>query len=54
MIDRKLIREEPDLVRQGIKNRGSDFDVDELIRLDERRREAVARKATIAASSARR
>ncbi|MHB8996511.1 MAG: serine--tRNA ligase [Armatimonadota bacterium] len=41
MIDRKLIREEPDLVRQGIKNRGSDFDVDELIRLDERRRELL-------------
>jgi seryl-tRNA synthetase len=41
MIDRKLIREEPDVVRQGIKNRGSDFDVDELIRLDERRRELL-------------
>jgi seryl-tRNA synthetase len=41
MIDRKLIREEPDLVRQGIKNRGSDFDVNELIRLDERRRELL-------------
>lgn len=41
MLDRKLIREEPDLVRQGIKNRGSDFDVDELIRLDERRRELL-------------
>lgn len=41
MIDRKLIREEPDLVRQAIKNRNSDFDVDELIRLDERRRELL-------------
>lgn len=41
MLDRKLIREEPDLVRQAIKNRGSDFDVDELIRLDERRRELL-------------
>ena len=37
----RLIREEPDLVRQAIRNRGSDFDVDELIRLDERRRELL-------------
>jgi seryl-tRNA synthetase len=41
MLDRRIIREEPDLVRQAISNRGSDFDVDELIRLDERRRELL-------------
>ncbi|MCE5237038.1 serine--tRNA ligase [bacterium] len=41
MLDRKLIREAPDLVREAIRNRGSDFDVDELIRLDERRRELL-------------
>ena len=41
MLDRKIIREEPDLVRQAIRNRGSDFDVDELLRLDERRRELL-------------
>ena len=41
MIDRRLIREDPDVLRQGIRNRGSDFDVDELVRLEERRRELL-------------
>jgi len=41
MLDRKLIRETPDLVRDAIRHRGSDFDVDQLIRLDERRRELL-------------
>ncbi|MBU0608919.1 MAG: serine--tRNA ligase [Armatimonadetes bacterium] len=41
MLDRKIIREEPDRLREAIRNRGSDFDVDELIRLDERRRELL-------------
>jgi seryl-tRNA synthetase len=41
MLDRKIIRDEPDRLREAIRNRGSDFDVDELIRLDERRRELL-------------
>jgi seryl-tRNA synthetase len=41
MIDRKIIREEPELLRQALANRGSDFNLDELISLDERRRELL-------------
>jgi len=42
MLDRRIIREEPDLLRQAIRNRGAEVDVEELIRLDERRRELLA------------
>lgn len=41
MLDRKTIREEPERLRKAMRDRGSDFDVDELIRLDERRRELL-------------
>jgi seryl-tRNA synthetase len=41
MIDRRIIREEPELLREAIRNRGSDFDVDALIGLEERRRELL-------------
>lgn len=41
MIDRRIIREEPDLIREAIRRRRSDFDVDELIALDERRRDLL-------------
>lgn len=38
MLDIKLIRENPDLVKQGIKNKNTTIDIDELLRLDERKR----------------
>jgi seryl-tRNA synthetase len=38
MLDIKLIRESPDLVRQALQNRRSDFSIDSLLELDERRR----------------
>jgi seryl-tRNA synthetase len=41
VIDRRLIREKPELLRDAVRRRGSDFDVDELIALDERRRELL-------------
>lgn len=44
MIDLKLLRENPDLVRESQKNRGADPGlVDELLQADEARREAIQR-----------
>lgn len=42
MIDRNLLRNEPEKVRQALENRGSDFDLDRLIELDEKRRDLLA------------
>ena len=41
MIDRNLLREEPEKIREALRNRGSDFDLDRLIELDETRRELL-------------
>ncbi len=41
MIDRNLLREDPDGIRRALRNRGSDFDLDRLIQLDEQRRELL-------------
>ena len=38
MFDIKMIRENPDLVRQGLQQRRADVDVDEILALDEKRR----------------
>lgn len=38
MIDRKLLREQPDVVRKAVKDRGLRIDVDALIAADEERR----------------
>ncbi len=42
MLDRRLIREEPDTVRKALADRGSDFDLDALVALEARRRELLA------------
>ena len=42
MLDRRLIREQPDLVRKALQDRGSDFDLDALIALEARRRELLS------------
>ena len=42
MLDRRIIRETPDVLRKALADRGSDFDLDELIRLEARRRELLA------------
>lgn len=39
MINPELLRKNPDVIRRAIKNRGMDIDVDEIVRLDVRRRE---------------
>ncbi|MFC1590491.1 serine--tRNA ligase [Candidatus Omnitrophota bacterium] len=41
MLDIKFIRENTDLVKQSVKNRGADIDVEELIKLDEERRRSL-------------
>jgi len=41
VLDRRLIREEPEKVRQALEKRGYDFDLDALIELEARRRELL-------------
>ncbi len=41
MFDIKLIRENPDAVREGLQNRRSPVDIDAVLALDERRRAAI-------------
>jgi seryl-tRNA synthetase len=41
MIDLRLIREEPEVVRDGLNKLGADAPLDEIISLDERRRELL-------------
>jgi seryl-tRNA synthetase len=41
MLDRKIIRKEPDRVREGIKRKGADFDLDSFLSLDERVRTLI-------------
>ncbi len=41
MHDLKFIRENPDLVKEGIKNKGESGDVDKILELDSRRREMI-------------
>jgi seryl-tRNA synthetase len=42
MLDMKRIRETPDLVRQGVRNKNEKGDVDAVIEIDRRRREIIA------------
>jgi seryl-tRNA synthetase len=49
MLDLKFIRENKDLVEQGIKNKGYDCNLDELIELDEQRRELLVKAETLKA-----
>jgi seryl-tRNA synthetase len=41
MLDAKLIRENPEMVRDSLKKRGTTFDLDRLIELDEKRRDLI-------------
>ncbi len=41
MLDRKLIRKDPDRVREGLKKKGADFDLDSFLALDERERKLI-------------
>ncbi len=42
MLDRRLIREQPEVVRKALRDRGSDFDLDALIALEARRRDLLS------------
>src|SRR5512143_3731875 len=42
MLDPKFIRQNPDLVRQAIRNKHEKADIDQFLALDERRREIIA------------
>lgn len=41
MIDPKLLRDDPDIIREGLRRRGSDIDLDSLIALDSDQRAAL-------------
>ncbi len=41
MLDPKLIREKPEIVKESLKKRGASFDLDRLIGLDEKRRTLI-------------
>lgn len=41
MLDRKLIRNDPERVREGIRKKNVSFDLDEFFRIDEKRRELI-------------
>ena len=42
MLDLRLIRQNPDAVRTALRNRGSDFDISEVLSLDEQVRRSRA------------
>ncbi|MBD3402342.1 serine--tRNA ligase, partial [candidate division GN15 bacterium] len=41
MLDLKFIRENPDLVKQAIANKNEKADIDEVLALDQRRRDIL-------------
>ncbi len=43
MLDAKLIRDNPDVMRQAMASRGSEWDVDAFLKLDQERRELIQR-----------
>lgn len=51
MLDIKLIRTNPDMVKQAMKNRGADMDavIDELLQIDVQRRDIMARAESMKA-----
>ncbi|MCK4235810.1 MAG: serine--tRNA ligase, partial [Candidatus Krumholzibacteria bacterium] len=47
MLDRKLIRKDVERVREGIRKKGVDFDLDHFLALDERMRELIKESETL-------
>ena len=43
MLDLKIIRENPDKIKENCKNRLVDIDIDELLQLDEKRKEMITK-----------
>ena len=49
MLDIKFIRDNRDMVKEGIKNRGQKIDIDELLAIDEDRRKLLTEVETLKA-----
>ncbi len=49
MLDPKLIRENPDLIKKACKQKGIDLDIDKLLKLDSEKRELLQKVETIKA-----
>ena len=49
MLDLKLIRENPDLVKQAVKNKSEKSDIDAILELDKKRRELIGEKESLEA-----
>ena len=49
MLDIKFIRENPEKVKEGLKKRGANIDIDQLLELDKKRRDAIQAVEDIAA-----
>ncbi|MEK7104240.1 MAG: serine--tRNA ligase [Patescibacteria group bacterium] len=49
MLDIKYIRENPEKVKQGAKNKGVEVDVDKLLELDKKKREVIAQSEQLKA-----
>lgn len=47
MLDLKFIREHPDLVKEGIRKKGHGNSIDAILRLDEHRRDIIAKTETL-------
>jgi seryl-tRNA synthetase len=47
MIDLKLLKENPQVIKEMLKNRNLDFPIDELINLDKKRRELIVQTQEI-------
>ena len=47
MIDIEIIRKDPERLKLALKNRGNDFDLDEIIRLDSERRKIIKEVETL-------
>ena len=43
MLNPKLLRDDPDLIRKALKRRGDTADIERLIELDEKRRQLITR-----------
>ena len=47
MLDRKLIRKDPERVREGLRRKGSSFDLDAFLALDEHQRALIQETETL-------
>ncbi len=47
MLDPKILREKPEIVKESLAKRGSAFDLERLIRLDEKRRDLIRQVETM-------